>query len=73
MVALEFYPLKFRSTPFFDKIEDWYETFDLGSTAPRDESIIRQSTLEVLVNNPIFMPLKEDERFIHLVNRIGGC
>ena len=73
MVAFEFYPLKFRSTPFFDKIEDWYETFDLGNTTPRDEVIIRQSTLDVLVNNPIFMPLKENERFIHLVNRIGGC
>lgn len=73
MMAFEFYPLKFRSTPFFDKIEDWYETFDLGNTTPRDEVIIKQSTLDVLVNNPIFMPLKENERFIHLVNRIGGC
>ena len=73
MMAFEFYPLKLRSTSFFDKIEEWYETFDVGTTAPRDEVIIRQSSLEVLVNNPIFMPLKENERFIHLVNRIGGC
>ena len=69
---MNFTPLKFRSTPFFDKIENWYETFDLGNTTPRDEVIIKQSALDVLVNNPIFMPLKEDERFIHLVNRIGG-
>ena len=37
----DFYPFKFRGTPFFDVIEDWYETFDLGNIVPRDEVLIK--------------------------------
>ena len=40
LCTYDFYPLKFRGTPFFDVIEDWYETFDLGNIVPRHERCI---------------------------------
>ena len=61
----------FRGTPFFDMIEDWYETFDLGNIVPRDEVLLKKSMKDALLQNPVFTVLHENERFIHLVNRLG--
>ena len=52
-------------------IEDWYETFDLGNIVPRDEVLIKKSMKDALLQNPVFTVLHENERFIHLVNRLG--
>lgn len=52
-------------------IEDWYETFDLGNIVPRDEVLIKQSMRDALLQHSVFMTLHENERFIHLVNRLG--
>ncbi len=71
LATFDFYPLKFRGTPFFDAIEEWYETFDLGNIVPRDEALIKQSMKDVLLKNPTFMSLQENEKFIHIVNRLG--
>ena len=71
LCTYDFYPLKFRGTPFFDMIEDWYETFDLGNIVPRNEVLIKKSMKDALLQNPVFTVLHENERFIHLVNRLG--
>ena len=71
LCTYDFYPLKFRGTPFFDVIEDWYETFDLGNIVPRDEVLIKKSMKDALLQNPVFTVLHENERFTHLVNRLG--
>ena len=58
-------------TDAFRQIEDWYETFDLGNIVPRDEVLIKKSMKDALLQNPVFTVLHENERFIHLVNRLG--
>ena len=38
---------------------------------PRNEVLIKKSMKDALLQNPVFTVLHENERFIHLVNRLG--
>ena len=39
--------------------------------APRNEVIIKQSMIDAVVMEPLFMSLQTNERFIQLVKRLG--
>ncbi len=60
-----------RASTFFNQLDQWYETFDLGKMAPRNEVIIKQSMIDAVVMEPLFMSLQTNERFIQLVKRLG--
>ena len=60
-----------RASTFFSQLDQWYETFDLGKMAPRNEVIIKQSMIDAVVMEPLFMSLQTNERFIQLVKRLG--
>lgn len=60
-----------RASTFFNQLDQWYETLDLGKMAPRNDLLIRQSIKEALVEEPMFMSLQENERFIQLVKQLG--
>lgn len=68
--ALEF-PLKLHGDEFFDKIDEWLEEMnDAGTSAPRDETLIKQSMLTGVVANPAFAPLEDDSRFKRIVKSL---
>ena len=60
-----------RASTFFSQLDQWYETLDLGKMAPRNEVIIKQSMIDAVVMEPLFMSLQTNERFIQLVKRLG--
>ena len=70
IVKNKFYPLKFRGDQFFDVIEDWLEEYEIGTYAPRNEKIIQQSIVEALTNNPMFVPLQQEARFIKVIKEL---
>ena len=55
---------------FFDCIEDWFEKFDLGADAPRDEKIIKQSMIQSVELNPAFQILADTPRYKSIVQKL---
>lgn len=63
------YPIKFKGNDFFNLIENWIREYQMESP-PRDEFIIKQSLIDGITNNPIFIPLQDDERLINIIERM---
>lgn len=55
---------------FFDSIDSWFEEFDLGSKAPRDEKVIKEGILQAITENPAFALLKDEPRFKGVIEEI---
>lgn len=67
---LEF-PLKLHGDAFFDKAEEWIEDASVtGTSAPRDEALIKQSLVESVAANPAFAPLAAEPRFMRIVKSL---
>lgn len=70
--SLEF-PVKLHGDEFFDKIESWLEEENAtGTSAPRDEALIKQSMLAGVVANPVFASIADDPRFKRIVKSLEG-
>lgn len=66
----DFFPYALHGDDYFDAIQPWFETFDLGVGPPRSEEVIKQSMVDGLVANPLFDFLKADHRFQDLVRQL---
>lgn len=66
----DFFPYALHGDSYFDAIQPWFETFDLGVGPPRSEDVIKQSMLDGLVANPLFDFLKGDRRFQNLIKKM---
>ena len=65
--AIEF-PIRLHGDSFFDRIDEWLdEMSDLGSSAPRDDAVVKRGVLASVVDNPVFAPLADDPRFGRIV------
>lgn len=70
LVTSDIYPLKIKKDDYFDLLEEWIETLDLGDTLPRDEKIICQSIFDGVARNPVFTVLSDLPQFQRIVERI---
>lgn len=50
---------------YFNKLDSWFETLDLGKQMPRNRKFVMQSVRENL-NNPVFDELREMNEFIRI-------
>ena len=66
----DFFPYALHGDDYFDAIQPWFETFDLGVGPPCSEEVIKQSMVDGLVANPLFDFLKADHRFQDLVRQL---
>ncbi|HBL84242.1 MAG: transcriptional regulator [Clostridiales bacterium GWF2_38_85] len=55
---------------FFDCIESWFNEFDLGTEAPRDQKIVKQSMLQAVEANPTFQSLAETPRYKSIIQKL---
>ena len=55
---------------YFDAIGPWLKGLDLGSEAPRDERLIRESILAAVTQNPAFAAMADDVRFRALIEAL---
>jgi transcriptional regulator with XRE-family HTH domain len=65
-----FFPYSLHGDDYFDAIQPWFETFDLGVGPPRSEEVIKQSMVDGLVANPQFDFIKMDRRFQDLIKQL---
>lgn len=70
LVTGDIYPLKLKEDEYFNLLEAWIESLDLGNSLPRDEKIIRQSMVEGVTANPAFGALADNPRFQRIVERL---
>ena len=61
--ALSF-PIELRGDDFFDKTQSWLEDINgIGTSAPRDDALVKKSLVESVTANPVFQPLSDEPRF----------
>lgn len=65
----DIYPLKLKGDDFFTLIDEWFESFTIGTNIPRDEKIVKQSMLTALVANPIYKSLEDNVQFRNIIKR----
>lgn len=65
-----FFPLKLHGDHFFENLDEWIKELELGSAAPRDEKLVKESIYQALAENPPFAGMKEKTEFKALVNRL---
>jgi transcriptional regulator with XRE-family HTH domain len=70
VVTSDIYPLTLHSDTFFDLLGGWLDQLDLGNSLPRDEKTIRKSMADVIVHNPAFSSLSDDQRFKHIAEKL---
>lgn len=70
LVTGDIYPLKLKGDNYFNLLEEWIETLDLGDALPRDDKIICQSMVDGVVKNPAFTVLSDEPQFQRIVERI---
>ena len=57
------FPLKLHGNAFFDVLEDFFDTLELGNFPPRSDEVIKQSAKDSVLKNPAFEALKSEPRF----------
>lgn len=72
IVTSDIYPLNLHGDQFFDLLEDWLIKLDLGNDLPRDERTIRKSMSNVVIDNPAFSVLTDNQRFQIIAEKLHG-
>ena len=72
LVTGDIYPLKIKGDDYFNLLEEWIETLDLGNSLPRNDKIICQSMVDGVVKNPAFIVLSDEPRFHRIVERLNN-
>ncbi|GAB3057190.1 helix-turn-helix domain-containing protein [Salinicoccus sesuvii] len=55
---------------FFTEIDDWVADFDIGKDVPVNFGIAKEQLVSALVDNPMFLGLKDDITFKNIVHRL---
>lgn len=66
----DIYPLKLKGDNFFNLINVWFENFNIGTSLPRNEKLVKQSMLDAIVNNPSFAALKDESCFKDIIRKL---
>lgn len=70
LVTGDIYPLKIKGDDYFNLLEEWIDTLDLGASLPRDEKIICKSMVDGVVRNPAFTVLSAEPQFQRIVEKL---
>lgn len=62
-----FVDYKLGGDDYFDQISNWFDTFNLGNGAPRDQEIIGESIIQA-IESPAFETLRDKEEYKQMVS-----
>jgi hypothetical protein len=64
-------PIELHGDDFFDKTQSWLEDVNgIGTSAPRDDALVKRSLVESVTANPAFESLADDPRFGRMVESL---
>lgn len=65
------YPLKLKGNSYFTEVDEWLEeNICIGSNSPMDEISNKKNFINAIVQNPAFIPLREEEKYIMLIKKL---
>lgn len=65
------FPISLHGDDFFDKTQSWLEDINgIGTSAPRDDMLVKKSLVESVTANPAFEPLADVPRFRCIVESL---
>jgi hypothetical protein len=70
IVTSNIYPLRLHGDTFFDLLDGWLDKLDLGTDLPRDEKTIRKSMADIIIHNPVFAKLADEQRFQRIAAKL---
>jgi len=70
VVTSDIYPLTLHGDAFFDLLDSWLDKLDLGNGLPRDEKTIRKSMADIIIHNPAFSELSDEQRFKNIAEKL---
>ncbi|HDR7436379.1 MULTISPECIES: helix-turn-helix transcriptional regulator [Bacillus] len=59
--------LHLHGDSYFDVIDGWFAEFPLGAKTVRSEDIIKQSMLQNIAENPVFVPMKDVREYKNII------
>lgn len=65
------FPLKLHGNSFFDSLDSYFDSLDLGTYPPRSDEVIKQSAKDAVLRNPGFEPLKNEPKFLQLSEKLN--
>lgn len=72
LAVSKIHPIKFHGDSYFDLMDLWFnEHLTLGCMMVRSETETKDSIIRSIVDNPIFADLKDDQRFLELVQKLN--
>lgn len=66
----DIFPLKLKGSAFFDRLEPYFQTLNLGTNVPRSNTLICRDLKATVTGNPAFENLKDENRFRQIVRRL---
>lgn len=64
------FPMELHGDDFFDSLDAFFDSLEIGTQMPRSETIVKQSMKDGVLKNPVFDILREEERFKLLIKKI---
>lgn len=64
------FPLKLKGNEIFDQLNSYFENLDLGTAMPRDEEMVKKDMKSIILDSPIWEPIKEDASFKKICMRL---
>ncbi len=66
----DIFPLRLKGSGFFDRLDSFFATLNLGTGAPRSDALIRRDMKTAVTANPAFRPLADEQRYRRVVSRL---
>jgi len=70
VLTRDIYKLKPHDDDFFNSIDNWLNKLDLGAGLIKNEKIMKEDIVDLVVNNSNFSPLFDDYRFQSIVEKL---
>lgn len=67
----DLFPLKLHGNAFFDRLDTYFASLNLGTSAPRSDKLIIRDLKGSVEGNPVFQSLAGEERFQRVLRRLG--
>lgn len=65
------FPIQLYGDDFFDKTQSWLEDINgIGTSAPRDDALVKRSLVESVAANPAFKALADEPRFKRVIESL---
>ncbi|WDV47177.1 helix-turn-helix transcriptional regulator [Clostridiaceae bacterium M8S5] len=64
------FPINLHGDSYFNRIDNWLEDLDLGTSPPRDEKLVKIDILKSITENNALGSLKNEPQYISLVNKL---